>query len=165
MAEDFDKALPAYERARTTQIELLGADHPGTAQTEHNIGVTLNALEKWERAAERLRSAKAKFSATLGPESEMAGLATVELARALIGMGQAAEGLATAQRAQDILIKASGPKSRWIFFCLLYRAAALRELGQAKQAEAAFKEAEAFLDELPDPEPNLRDDLALERGR
>ncbi len=65
---EHDKAPEYYDKALAIQLKVLGENHPDTARSYNNIGITLYCSGKKEEAQEHFRKAVEIAKKTLGPD-------------------------------------------------------------------------------------------------
>ena len=140
-------AGPLARESLALRRAAWGEDHRRTLVAQHNLGVLLAALDRPQEAMEQIRAAHDRRLETLGPGHPDTLYSRAALARAMLGMGDAAGAEAIAREAVEGAARAESDR-HWVLDRLIVtRARALAELGHGDEARALATSARARLRE------------------
>ncbi|NMQ07986.1 CHAT domain-containing protein, partial [Candidatus Accumulibacter phosphatis] len=104
---DYARAVPLEQRALAIREEVLGAEHPDTATSLHNLALLYQMLGDVARAEQLSEHSLAIYANVFGPEHPHTARSLTNVAILDAGQGrldQALSGLARAARAEDRLL-------------------------------------------------------------
>jgi non-specific serine/threonine protein kinase/serine/threonine-protein kinase len=106
----YEKARPLFESALETRSRLLGAGHPGVAESMEDLGLLLKYIGELDESASLLESCLEIREAAYGPESAAVGLSLGALARVRAEQGDYAAARSLYDRALKIEEEQFGPE-------------------------------------------------------
>jgi tetratricopeptide (TPR) repeat protein len=130
-------ASERFQKAITIRRDILGEDHPETAESYNSVAESLRDQGMHTEAETMHRRALAIFLKVLGGRHPLTAVSYNNLALTLLGQGKYAEAEAMHRRALDIALRAVGEGHR-------YAVTSYNNLAQALHLQGKYAEAEAM---------------------
>jgi len=157
----YDEAAADSRAARDLFVQIHGPDHPLVALAEGNLAVVGMKRGDFASAVEAFSRALPIQEKALGPNHFEVAATLFNLGTAHLFLGQLADALPIAERAQRVFAIIAPGTSRHIYALRLY-AELLTKLGRPREGRAVAAAGEALADKLPGA---AYYDLAIEVAR
>ncbi len=142
-----EEALPLFERARQTRVELLGPDHPGTLQVSARVTLGLLELNRLEEAEAILLDTLERRRQVSGPEHRETLVVLAQLGSLRQRQGRFTEARDLLTEALDGFRRVSGDTSPATLSALSSLGLLYAELGESEKADRFIREALAAREE------------------
>ncbi|HZJ70374.1 MAG TPA: tetratricopeptide repeat protein, partial [Planctomycetota bacterium] len=137
-----EEALAVGQRGLQIRQRALGAANPAVAHSLHNVGATLEDLDRYDEAKDMLTRALALKEEVLGKDHVEVGTTLIELSQVEEDLGHLEDAAALSQRALDVWRKVDGHSIR---YPLEKTAQRLVALGRFDEAIAAYEEVASIM--------------------
>ncbi len=137
---EYERAIAFLQRAATLRKQHLGADHPDTLATQHNLALAYREAGQYAEAITLFEQVRDAFGKTPGADRQETLSTLDNLAGTYLHAGKIPEAIALYERVRDARVKAVGADHPFTLTTLHNLALAYQAAGRIPEGSVLYKQ-------------------------